>query len=317
MNHTKQVNRRAYLYNHLLKENTDQVDPFQGKLLRIPLEIAGIRVDIVTWSATVQEDCFAHFHDYLSNESPCIAEIAVEPFAVAGFSGLWEDSDQEFYFYGEHLSEYVVQRDFAAKRLPPKRSGEQDEQIFRASALINPTELRDAIHYLLRWFMPDLLLDASALLLHGAGIVKNNQGHVFFGQRDFGKSLCTDLAADAASDVTILGDDSVIIQYKNNQLWLHSAPLGGSFWAAPPKLRVPLASLRAVSELDSPLSTTEIMASLLASTATAKPEHEAQIKLVELVGRIANSTPEAQWLSHTQSRQPLLQVGVGLARMSG
>lgn len=195
----------------------------------LSLEIAGVGIECITRDSKVHQFSRNFFKDYLSNAR---AETTVYIESSKQLE-LWNDPDPEF-----TLSKNTAfHRDFAAKI--------DGNSIY---AVVGP-EIEDALHNLLRWVLPPLLLRKNALLLHGAGLVYENQGYVFFGHSGAGKSTISQLVKKVQPDAQLLGDDAVIVSTSKNKIYLHSAPLGcGYSKKAPPKFSVPVRSFVALCQ---------------------------------------------------------------------
>lgn len=226
--------RRLALHQDLSKIHFDSDAP------RISLCIADVRIDLLTHSREFQLQTETYFHHYLEPEKhgekkePPLGEIFIQPLAS---TWLWEDEDPEFSLHQNS----VLQRDFSAQRVTPTSLKDPE----RAVALVAPN-LSDSIHNLLRWFFPQFLLKHNAFLMHGAGVIKNNKGYVFFGPSGAGKSTSVSLIAKCDPKATLVGDDAVIIRLVGKELTptLYAAPLGcGYSHDAPPPIAAPLAGL--------------------------------------------------------------------------
>ncbi len=253
--------RRVFLFDWLAARSLPEVGG-QGEWIGI--ELAGLTLAFVTSSSALATEIKRYFRQYLS-DLPAQAVLFVEP-KEGGAADLWEDADPEFDCRGDR----VVQRDFAARRFPAIPG----ERLLSVVGGVNPEELSDSILNLLRWTLPDLLLETSAFLVHAASVQRAGRGYLFFGQSGAGKSTTVRLISEADPLAVILGDDAAIIQKTESGYWLHAAPLG-SAWTkeAPVPAKVPLAGLYSLSqsaahEVES-LSVAEGVRSLLASTMMA------------------------------------------------
>jgi hypothetical protein len=225
--------RRDFLANHLLKSLPLSRAPSTPSL---SISIASVRFDLTTSDRKLADRLREYFSGYLAT-GPAQAELRLEPMTPpAECPELWEDEDAEF----QVEQEQVIQRDFAAYRVARRESG----GIERAFALVNG-ELDDSFHNCLRWFAPRVLLANRCFLLHAAGLIRDHEGYVFFGQSGAGKSTATGLITTSDSEAIPLGDDAVIIQAdRQGAPLLHSAPLGcGYTRATPPALSAPLKGL--------------------------------------------------------------------------
>jgi len=76
------------------------------------------------------------------------------------------------------------------------------------------------LEHFLRIAYAVVVLKKGALLFHGAGLVKNENGFVFFGPSGCGKSTVTELSQPC----TTLGDDLIVIKKNNNHFYIHATP---------------------------------------------------------------------------------------------
>jgi hypothetical protein len=281
------MNRRARLLELLSQTEFPAAAP------RLAIEIAGVRLDLLIADARLMARASAYFEAY-RGEGPAVAELSLAP---AFAEELWEDVDPEFRIEGP----WVIQRDFAARRLTARASEACAE---RAVARLAPG-IDDAFHNLLRWFLPPLLLRRGAFLLHGAGVVRDGRGYVFFGQSGAGKSTSVSLIVGSDPAAQVLGDDAVIVAVDaEGARWLHSAPLGSGYTReAPPALRAPLARLCALKQdervASETLAISEAMAALLAS-AMSVGHGDALEERLDLAERFAREGSRVERLSFTK-----------------
>jgi hypothetical protein len=269
--------RRQYLLDKIVG-SARGARSFDTSAAKISIAIASVRFDLMTRDASLERRLTRYFAKYLAPGNPH-AEIFVEPIRT-GDPELWEDEDAEFHQFGSA----VVQRDFTATRV--SRSSEFGTE--RAIAYING-ELDDSFHNLLRWYAPRILLAHRCFLLHGAGVVRDGKGYVFFGQSGAGKTTSSSLIHESDPHATRVGDDAVIIQVDSQgEARLHGAPLGCGYSSdAPEPVSAPLAGLYALKQADAhaiePLSPSQGMAALLASAmnVTAAEDADARFDLAQ------------------------------------
>ena len=269
--------RRSFLLQNIREK------PFCDSGGRINLSIAGVRVDWITSSRPLQQSIREYFREYISDEGEPVAELCAEPFSESGFPSLWEDADPEF----DIREDSVVQRDFVARWVASRR----------AVALVAPGE-DDAIHNLLRWFLPRALLSKSAFLLHGAAVIRDGRGYVFFGQSGAGKSTTVSMIGASDPESRVIGDDGVIVQMKRTGdgrevPWVFAAPLGcGYSREAPPAISAPISGLFALAQdrMDAveSMSRTQGTAALLASAMTVRMDESIDDRF-DLARRFAES----------------------------
>jgi hypothetical protein len=75
-------------------------------------------------------------------------------------------------------------------------------------------------------FMINLLSRGYGLLLHACGVKDGGKGLLFVGTSGVGKSTMTRLWANR-SNVTLLGDDNIILGERNGRLWIYGTPWPG------------------------------------------------------------------------------------------
>lgn len=76
------------------------------------------------------------------------------------------------------------------------------------------------LEHFLRIVFAVLALKDGAILFHGAGIIKNGHGYIFFGPSGVGKSTVTNFSPDC----TILGDDMIVLKKVNNSYTVYASP---------------------------------------------------------------------------------------------
>lgn len=85
------------------------------------------------------------------------------------------------------------------------------------------------IENFLRVLYSQLCERAGGLLLHAAGVIRNNQGYVLFGPSGSGKTTATRFSLAH----TVLSDDMVIVKMQGNKARVYGVPFRGDFPEAP------------------------------------------------------------------------------------
>lgn len=274
--------RREFLSAALHKSaRGQQAKPSLGSgLLKVSVELARVRIDLLTREERLADRLRSYFREYLV--SGCAEhEIVLEAVSAdERCPGLWKDEDAEFHCEGA----LVVQRDFAALR------GK------RTLALIN-ADVDDSFHNLLRWFLPTVLVKKRSFLLHGACVVRDGRGYVFFGQSGAGKSTSVSLIHAVDEKVILLGDDVVIIELgEDGAALVHSAPLGcGYARVAPPRMSAPIAGFfrlrQSTLERIASLPLSQAAAALLASAMVASAGDDAERRFELALGFAGSRSP--------------------------
>ena len=65
-----------------------------------------------------------------------------------------------------------------------------------------------------------MALDREGLLFHGAGLINSNQGYIFFGPSESGKTTVTRLSPQC----TVLGDDLIMLRKLNGYFTVYASP---------------------------------------------------------------------------------------------
>ena len=141
-----------------------------------------------------------------------------------------------------------------------------------------------------------LCLQHGSLLLHGAGVVKDGVGYVFFGPSGAGKSTTAGLAAETA---TVLSDDIVIVRRDGDAYRLCGVPFFGSLNDFPPhNMSVPLKGIyrlhQDVWHHVEPLSSAQAVAELSASAPFIVQHSSLGAELLATCFRLARKVPTRQ-----------------------
>ncbi len=138
-----------------------------------------------------------------------------------------------------------------------------------------------------------LCLQDGGLLLHAAGLIRNDAGFVFFGPSGAGKTTTTRLSADQAE---VLSDDLVILRCTDGNCVLHGVPFKGDYSDAPRANQ--MAPLKAIFRLkqDSihylePLPHVTAVAELVASSPFVVRDLGLSQKLISVCQQIARAVP--------------------------
>ncbi len=246
------MDRRGFLFDWLGRQTKPA--PIGAEHF-LKIDLAGRTAEIVTRNGALAAEIRRYFAQYLTT-SPGDLVLFAEPMENPEIQGLWEDADPEF----ECRGDLVVQRDFAARKFGRE-----------VVARLNGEELSDSLLNLLRWATPELILPAGALLVHGASVVREGRGYLFFGHSGAGKSTTVRLIAESDPRAQVLGDDAAIVQATSGGLFLHAAPLGSAYSdVAPPRRTVPLDGIFSLEQGSSDfledLTASEELSAFLAST---------------------------------------------------
>lgn len=138
-----------------------------------------------------------------------------------------------------------------------------------------------------------LALEDGGLLLHAAGLVRNERGYVFFGASGSGKTTVTRMSS---AQSTILSDDLVILRFQDGVLFVCGVPFRGALMEAPRvNRRAPLAGLyrlhkneqHALETLPRPVA----LAELLGSSPFLVKDPQINQELVGVCARVHAAVP--------------------------
>lgn len=101
-------------------------------------------------------------------------------------------------------------------------TGSIDTLTHRAELAVSQVRPFEDVDYFIRILIALLCFNAGGLLLHGAGIVWENDAHIFFGRSGSGKTTISHLAIDGL----VLNDDLVVVLPVRNQWMVFATPFG-------------------------------------------------------------------------------------------
>ncbi len=102
----------------------------------------------------------------------------------------------------------------------PYFKGFADKDRAQAKLVCMPNDVFSWLEHFFRHLYAWLLPDYDGCIFHGAGLVRHNQGFIFFGPGGAGKSTVTQLSPHCA----VLGDDLIILRRINNRFYILGAP---------------------------------------------------------------------------------------------
>ena len=213
---------------------------------RLMLSIAGLSIEL-TWAGTQmkEEPAQKFYRGFLFNGRPGSADVrlhlhcgelpAVKPEALIfdAVENHWRlvrlNGHYVFECFHPKPPHPLVQR---ALLVPDFRSGE----IYRRPDETGPGRAWSLVQ-LMRPFgellLVNLLSQGRGVLVHALGVSDRGRGLLFVGRSGAGKSTLATLY-EGDPDVTVLGDERVIVTHAGGQFWLSGTPWpGGAFTVSP------------------------------------------------------------------------------------
>lgn len=132
-----------------------------------------------------------------------------------GVDGLWN--------LQVNTSAYPVFRQRVAVFQPDFRQGDVYVDLAQRDMMTYPYPLTAPLE---RVLFVNIIAQGLGLMLHACGVAVDGKGYVFAGPSDAGKTTLARLW-DAFSDVTVLGDECLILRRQGKQFWVYGTPWVG------------------------------------------------------------------------------------------
>ena len=135
------------------------------------------------------------------------------------------------------------------------------------------------------------LAQGRGLMVHACGVEHEGKGYLFAGNSGHGKSTMAELWKDEAR---ILTDERLILQMRNDEIWMYGTPWRGDFPAASPigvRLDRVFFLQTGQSNSSSPATGTEASALLLGRSFPPFWDRAGMVFTLDLIARIASQTP--------------------------
>ncbi|MBC8186303.1 hypothetical protein H8E88_34910 [candidate division KSB1 bacterium] len=184
---------------------------FKTKPGSIVVEIAGLTIRIRTESLELIESAKKRYKKFLSltNNFSLNLDVHLSP----GIHSPNPNGTEDFF------NEQVFQND---KCLVCSNyfTGYIENNNNYSKVVCSETSPLSWLEHFLRITYAILALQKGDLLFHGAALVMDGKGYIFFGPSGCGKSTVTELSEDC----TVLGDDLIVIKRKDNQFRAFATP---------------------------------------------------------------------------------------------
>jgi hypothetical protein len=184
----------------------------------IVINIAGMRVALLIADEVMAAKTCEKYGDFLSPDGAAPTTVRVDVIPGARFIAMGDGA-------------WVIETALEGERLSYRsyeESGWVDFESGVGGLELAPTA---EVENFLRVLYAHLCARSGALLLHAAGIVREEHGYVFFGPSGSGKSTCALLSRGAVREV--LSDDLVIIRKAGADLRVYGTPFHGTAMEMP------------------------------------------------------------------------------------
>ena len=149
----------------------------------------------------------------MRHEGEILERVFTKPICQTKIWELWLDGNDDFVFVSPRQSPpklVYVDKNFQKGVIAFDFSSVKGEEIYPLASI--------DIRIMVNW-----LANSGDLVLHAAGVAIDGEGYCFIGPSGAGKStLATDLAAQG--EVTILGEDQVVLRNIAGQFWIFGTP---------------------------------------------------------------------------------------------
>ncbi len=246
----------------------------------IKLDIADYAIVLQTKSEAMAERLRSRYVDFLADEGDPVATITLNVIPGAEFLELIPGP-------------WIIESAYSDSGLTYRSYLEQGAVDWTTRQGYLDMHPEAHIENFLRVVYAWLCLQDGGLLLHAAGLIRDDAGYVFFGPSGAGKTTTTRLSADQSE---ILSDDLVILRCTGDECILHGVPFKGDYSDAPrANQRAPLKAIFRLKQDSAhylePLPHVTAVAELVASSPFIVRDLGLSQKLISVCQHIAKTVP--------------------------
>ncbi|HDP98370.1 MAG TPA: hypothetical protein ENN22_04185 [bacterium] len=184
---------------------------YRKDIQSITITIAEISISLLTESSSIADFIKTRYQQFHASSEEPQYQIQIHLSAGLSFSS---DNPNELFFNRQKFSK---EKNFIYSN---GYTGYLDKQQRLGKVVVSDDNAETWVEHYLRFAYSWMALQNRALLFHGAAIIRDDAGYVFFGPSNAGKTTITEFS----SDYLILGDDMVVVREK---------PLGCEVYASP------------------------------------------------------------------------------------
>ena len=193
------------------KLNFTQSFKFKNAVKTVVIDIGGISIKLVSEEQQIFDFLIQRYRLFQSTKK--VVSCSIELHISCGLNFKSPDANEDF-FNRQNFSEeinFIYSNGYVGYLNNKSKTGK----------VIVSNELSETwIEHFLRFAYSWLALEKKCLFFHGAGIINNNQGYVFFGPANAGKTTVTEFS----SQHFILGDDMIMLQKFDNSVRVFATP---------------------------------------------------------------------------------------------
>lgn len=196
-----------------MKEKIDFINSFKfaAKSISIPMQIGNINFSLITENESIVDFIQHRYHQFLTNKKN--TKYQIEIFISPGLKFSSPD-ENEVFFNRQEFNDNIY------SIYSNGYTGYLDKKSSRGKMIISDDNALTWVEHFLRFAFSWIALDHNSLLFHGAAVVNQNTGYVFFGPSNAGKTTVTEFS----SGYTILGDDMVLLQKEEDSVRVFATP---------------------------------------------------------------------------------------------
>ncbi len=196
-----------------MKKSIEFINSFQfeSTKLTVSIEIGEIFIQLSTDNEIIAEFVKNRYRQFLSISN--FPDYRIEIFLAPALYFKSPDPNENF-FNKQKFSEdtnLIYSNGY---------TGYLNKKIKAGKVIVNDDIPETWVEHFLRFAFSWMALEDDCLFFHGAGIINNNSGYVFFGPSNAGKTTVTEFSAN----YSILGDDMVMLRKSNGKFHVYATP---------------------------------------------------------------------------------------------
>ena len=184
---------------------------FENQPKSTVIEIGGISIKINTVNESINDFAKTRYNQFISDKNKIDYELEV--FISPGLTYQSPDQDEEFFNRQNFTDEvnFIYSNGY---------TGYLSKKIKKSKVIVSDYLTETWVEHFLRFAFSWMALETNCLFFHGAGIIRENTGYVFFGPSNVGKTTITEFS----KNYSILGDDMIMLRKNNGNVDVYATP---------------------------------------------------------------------------------------------